>query len=78
MESVSWPFLTFFDYLIPLQTLHAIFPGNICISYLAQPCEPYIAQALARLLVKVVKLGWFETVNDELVFRKTVDELQVQ
>ena len=37
----------------------------------------YVTQSLTRLLVKVVKLGWFESVNEEHVFRKTIDDVQL-
>ena len=52
--------------------------GNLCLNYLAnQPNEVYVTQSLTRLLVKVVKLGWFESVNEEHVFRKTIDDVQL-
>ncbi|XP_063684072.1 exportin-7-like isoform X3 [Bolinopsis microptera] len=51
---------------------------NLCLNYLAnQPNELYVTQSLTRLLVKVVKLGWFESVNEEHVFRKTIDDVQL-
>ena len=55
-----------------------MFTGNLCLNYLAnQPNELYVTQNLTRLLVKVVKLGWFETINDEFIFRKTIDDVQL-
>lgn len=63
--------------LDPLSIKNSQFSGNLCLNYLAnQPNELYVTQSLTRLLVKVVKLGWFESVNDEFIFRKTIDDAQ--
>ena len=63
---------------IKFYIVHHMFTGNLCLNYLAnQPNELYVTQNLTRLLVKVVKLGWFETINDEFIFRKTIDDVQL-
>lgn len=54
------------------------FPGNYILNYVAsQPkLAPFVIQALVQVIAKITKLGWFEVLKDQLVFRDIIADVQ--
>ena len=79
MDLYKFKIVSFFRRIVFKITLVTLtFSGNLCLNYLAnKPSELYLTQNLTRLLVKVVKLAWFESVGGEFPFRKTIGDAQL-
>jgi len=51
---------------------------NYVLNYFASRSKliPYVVQALSQLLVKLTKYGWFESQNNEFVFRSVTENIK--
>lgn len=51
---------------------------NYVLNYLAtRSLQSFVTQALIALLAKLTKYGWFDSYEDEMVFRKTEQDVKV-
>lgn len=61
-----------------LLILKRFFTGNYILNYVAsQPkLAPFVIQALVQVIAKMTKLGWFEVLKDQLVFRNIITDVK--
>ncbi|KAM9531618.1 LOW QUALITY PROTEIN: ran-binding protein 17 [Guaruba guarouba] len=62
----------------PLPVEQRIDIRNYILNYLAsQPkLAPFVIQALVQVIAKITKLGWFEVLKDELIFRDIIADVK--
>lgn len=58
--------------------LKCFFTGNYILNYVAsQPkLAPFVIQALVQVIAKITKLGWFEVLKDQLIFRDIIADVK--
>jgi len=61
-----------------LLILKCFFTGNYILNYVAsQPkLAPFVIQALVQVIAKITKLGWFEVLKDQLIFRDIIADVK--
>lgn len=61
-----------------LLILKWFFTGNYILNYVAsQPkLAPFVIQALVQVIAKITKLGWFEVLKDQLIFRNIITDVK--
>ena len=57
--------------------LHFLSAGNYVLTYLYnQPkLTPFVIQGLVSLFARITKLGWFESEDDDFVFRDVITDV---